>query len=120
MAEPFTLFTYSPEKVSELLKTRSYMATTVLGEWLMTDVFPLVVAMQDEIRGSAAKASKAETDRDLAEQERDQALATARKLRDGNSGYAELVATLQTIARNPKGSAKLAAEALAKVGEAAK
>lgn len=93
------------------------MANNTLSGWLNDDVYPLLESMEEEIRGSAGKISKAETERNIAEQERDSALATARRLREGNAGYAELVATLQSIARNAKGAKALAAEALTKVGE---
>lgn len=111
---------YDPAKLHAVQKVRPFMANGVLAEWLNTEVYPLLEAMAEEIRGSAAKISKAETELNRAEQERDSALATARRLRDGNAGYAELVATLQSIARNPKGAKSIAAEALAKVGEGGK
>lgn len=106
---------YDPQKVKNILALRANYGSTPYGEWLSEEVFPQIEAMQEEIRQSATRIAKAESERNAAEEQRDQAIATARKLRDGNSGMGELVATLQTIARQPKGASKLAKDALAKL-----
>ncbi len=72
-----------------------------------------LAAMRDKLGQSESSVGRMASDLETAQQ-------NVKRLRDGNSGMADVVKVLESISINPKGSQKIAKDALAKLSGGAK
>ncbi len=108
---------YDASKSRPLLQVARAYSNSPMGEYIGPLATQLIDA-EAEIKDANTRASAAQTALARAEQDRDSALETARKLREGTAGAKDAIAALQSIALNPKGASKLAKDTLVKIGAA--
>lgn len=105
---------YDPRKVSELLKVAGAYQSHPLGEYINELAAQLTLA-DEQIGQAHAAMAAANSARNKAEADLDNAQATIHRMRSGATGMSELVDALKAITLNPKGAKAVATAALAKV-----
>jgi chromosome segregation ATPase len=105
---------YDPKAVREDLKLLGAYASHPMAEFVLK-LGAHLAAAQEEISAARADGAAATSARNKAEGELEAAQATIHRLRNGATGMNELIDALKAIARNPKGAAKVAKDALAAV-----
>ena len=110
---------YDQNKTRDLLKISGAFNGQPSGEYIQAIAEQLrfaeaeLSAMREKLGQSESSVGRLSTDLETAQQ-------NVKRLRDGNSGMADVVKVLESISINPKGSQKIAKDALAKLSGGAK